>query len=71
MDFPHWHFADFAFNISDFSHHSLTILAQTFDDVDIIGDMEKAWEKFVETGQCWALLIGVFVGYAFKGLTNY
>lgn len=68
MDFFHWHLLDFA---SNFDFHSLTVLAQTFDDVDIIADMEEAWYNFVETGQCWALLIGVFVGYGFKGMTNF
>ena len=68
MDFLDFHFVDFATNI-DF--HGLTVLAQTFDDVDVIADMEEAWANFVETGQCWALLIGVIVGYGFKGLTNY
>ena len=67
----HWHLIDFTVNWSDFSHQSLTILAQTFDDIDIVADMEEAWKNFVETGQCWAVLIGVFVGYGFKSLTNY
>lgn len=71
MDILHLHSIDLAFNWLDFSHHSITILAQTFDDIDIIGDMEEAWHNFVETGQCWALLIGVIVGYGFKGMTNY
>ena len=71
MELLHWHLFDFAFNLGDIPHQSITILAQTFDDVDVIADMEEAWYNFVETGQCWALLIGVIVGYGFKGLTNY
>lgn len=67
----HWHLIDLTINWADFSHQSIIILAQTFDDVDIIADMEEAWHNFVETGQCWALLIGVIVGYGFKGLTSY
>jgi len=55
----------------DYVHLSHHVLAQTFDDVDILADMEDAWYNFVDTGQCWALVIGVVVGYAFKGLTNY
>lgn len=59
----------------DVYHHSLsplvTILAQTFEDVDIIREMEDAWNNFIETGQVWALLIGVFFGYLFKSLTKY
>ncbi len=71
MDILHLHFTDLAFNLGDFSFHDLTILAQTFDDVDIMADMEEAWYNFVETGQCWALVIGVIVGYGFKSLTGY
>ena len=73
MDFFHFHldFATLFSYHSDFSLQFLTILAQTFDNIDIMQDMEEAWHNFVETGQCWALLIGVIVGYGFKGLTNY
>ena len=59
----------------DFYHHSVlplaTILAQVIEDPDIIGQMQDAWNNFIETGQVWALLIGVFFGYLFKGLTSY
>ena len=55
----------------DYVHLSHHVLAQTFDDVDILADIEDAWYNFVDTGQCWALVIGVVVGYGFKGLTNY
>ncbi len=73
MDFFDFHLLDSvaSFDLSSFDFHSITLLAQNFDDVDIIADMEEAWGNFVETGQCWALLIGVVVGYGFKGLTSY
>lgn len=71
MELFHFDLTNLFFNWSDFSNHSITILAQTFDDVDIMADMEEAWQNFVATGQCWALLIGVIVGYGFKGMTNY
>lgn len=61
--------------ILDFSHHSLsslvTVLAQAIEDPDILGQMQDAWNNFIETGQVWALLIGVFFGYLFKSLTGY
>ncbi len=47
------------------------LLAQTLDSVDILADMESAWINFVETGQVWALIIGMFIGYVFKGFTTY
>lgn len=51
--------------------HIHPVLAQTFDNVDVLGDMQVAWTNFVETGQVWALLVGVFIGYVFKGFTSY
>ncbi len=51
--------------------HEITILAQTIEDPDVIGQMEDAWYHFVDSGQVWALLIGLLIGYSFKGLTSY
>jgi hypothetical protein len=47
------------------------ILAQMVEDPDVLGQMQKAWNNFVETGQVWALLIGIFIGYMFRSLTSY
>jgi len=47
-----------------------TILAQQFDQ-DILGDMNGAFGRFVESGQIWAMLIGFVIGYIFKSLTSY
>ena len=58
----------------DFYHHSLltiATLAQAIEDPDIIGQMQAAWDNFIESGQVWALVIGVFFGYLFKSLTSY
>jgi hypothetical protein len=46
------------------------VLAQQFDQ-DILGDMGKLWSTFIESGQVWALLIGVVVGYFIRSLTAY
>lgn len=57
-------------HLATFSVHDLIdrtiILAQQIEDPDIMGQMEDAWNNFVETGQVWALLIGVFVGATFR-----
>lgn len=45
------------------------VLAQSVPDVDILRDITNAWNNFVKTGQIWALLIGMFFGYLFRGLT--
>lgn len=43
------------------------ILAITIEDPDILGQIQDAWFNFIDSGQVWALLIGMFFGYTFKG----
>lgn len=66
------HLIDGTINLTfDPSNSNTTILAQTIEDVDVIAQMEDAWYNFIDSGQVWALLIGLFIGYSFKGLTSY
>ena len=57
--------------IADIDHSQIipqiTILAQMIEDPDIIGQIQDAWFNFIDSGQAWALGIGVFFGYTFKG----
>ena len=46
------------------------VIAQYFDQ-DILGDLGNAMSQFVESGQVWALLIGIVLGYLIRGLTTY
>ncbi|MBF2056929.1 MAG: hypothetical protein IGQ45_06840 [Cyanobacterium sp. T60_A2020_053] len=48
----------------------LDLLAQ-IEDPDILGQMTTAWNNFIESGQVWALLIGLFLGYLFAGFTKF
>ncbi|MBD2514262.1 hypothetical protein H6G93_04430 [Nostoc sp. FACHB-973] len=48
-----------------------TVLAQTITDPDLMGQMQKAWNHFIQTGQVWALLIGLVIGYIIRNLTSY
>lgn len=58
------------FNIADLhSHINMDLLAQQYKQ-DIMGDVGKGWNNFVKTGQIWALIIGVAVGYLFRSITN-
>ena len=76
IDLPTW-----AANVSHTSNllHSLhwhvsddwIVLAQQFKETDITGDVGKTWNQFVRTGQVWALLIGLVVGYLARALTSY
>ncbi|MCC0175652.1 hypothetical protein I4641_01485 [Waterburya agarophytonicola K14] len=47
-----------------------SLLAQQIEDPDILGQIQDAWWNFIDSGQVWALLIGVFFGYTFKGFTG-
>ena len=47
-----------------------SLLAQQIEDPDILGEMQDAWYNFIDSGQVWALLIGAFFGYTFKGFTG-
>ncbi len=59
------------FNIADLhSHTNMDLLAQQYKPTDITGDVGKGWSNFVKTGQIWALIIGVAVGYLFRSITN-
>ncbi|MBD2409223.1 hypothetical protein FACHB389_15850 [Nostoc calcicola FACHB-389] len=50
---------------------NLTVLAQTITDPDLMGQMQKSWNHFIQTGQVWALLIGLVIGYIIRNLTSY
>ncbi|MEH2066104.1 MAG: hypothetical protein V7K50_28230 [Nostoc sp.] len=50
---------------------NLTALAQTITDPNVLGQIEKAWNHFIQTGQVWALLIGLVIGYMIRNLTSY
>jgi hypothetical protein len=47
------------------------VLAQQFKEPDIPGDVSKAFNHFVKTGQIWAFLIGIVLGYLVKTFTSY
>lgn len=44
------------------------IIAQQVNDPDIMGQIAHHWKHFVSTGQIWALLIGLVIGFAFRGI---
>jgi hypothetical protein len=47
------------------------MLGQTITDPNVMGQMQKAWNHFIQTGQVWALLIGLVIGYIIRNLTSY
>ncbi len=40
-------------------------------EVDLGGDVQKSFDNFVKTGQVWAFLIGIILGYLVKTFTTY
>ncbi|NEP05600.1 MAG: hypothetical protein F6K25_25025 [Okeania sp. SIO2G4] len=58
-------------NILDFlglkTLYSWPILAQQVD-VNLWSDVQKAWSNFIECGQVWALLVGLFIGWMVKSI---
>ncbi|MCX7595114.1 MAG: hypothetical protein N2235_15415 [Fischerella sp.] len=50
---------------------SWMVLAQSITDPNIIGQMQKAFTHFVQSGQALALLIGLGIGYMIRNLTSY
>ncbi len=51
--------------------HDWVVLAQQFKETDIGGDVGRAWSHFVKTGQVWAFLVGLILGYMARALTTY
>ncbi|HBB31649.1 MAG TPA: hypothetical protein DDZ80_19165 [Cyanobacteria bacterium UBA8803] len=47
------------------------VLAQQVNDPDVLGRMQRAFKNFIDSGQVWALLIGLVAGYVFRGMTSY
>lgn len=47
----------------------LTLIAQTIHNADLLGNVQKSFSHFIESGQAWALLIGLVIGYIIRGLT--
>lgn len=50
-------------------NHESYVVAQSFDQ-DVLGDIKDGFTNFVETGQVWALLFGLILGFVIRGLTR-
>jgi len=66
-------FSSIDFSSLNLAHFHLdwnTFFAQQFKQ-NIMKDLANGWNNFVKTGQIWALLIGVTLGYLFKSVTTF
>ena len=63
MDGTHLH------NYFELGTHGL-ILAQQFQNVDLMANVQNAWTDFLKTGKAGALAIGLVMGYTIRGVTS-
>ncbi len=59
---------DLAANLNVGSHG--LILAQQFQNVDLIANMQNGWTDFLQTGKAGALAVGLVLGYTIRGITR-
>ncbi|MFQ4142064.1 hypothetical protein [Chlorogloeopsis sp. ULAP02] len=64
-------FSDMASQLTGHLPIDWAVLAQNITDPDILGQMQRAFTHFLKTGQAWALLIGLAIGYMIRSLTSY
>jgi len=64
-------FNDSIFQLLGYLPVNWTVVAQQITDPDVLGQIQKAFSHFVQTGQVWALLIGLCIGYMIRNLTTY
>jgi hypothetical protein len=46
------------------------VLAQQFQNVDILGNIQNGWTDFLQTGKAGTLAIGLVMGYMIRGVTR-
>lgn len=54
----------------DWLHLDWSLLAQQFE-TDVFAGARRAFNNFIQSGQVWALLIGMLLGYILRGITTY
>jgi hypothetical protein len=56
-------------NNLDITTHGL-VLAQQFQNVDILGNMQTGWTDFLQSGKAGTFTIGLVLGYVVRGITR-
>jgi hypothetical protein len=49
----------------------VTVIGAIDKNVDVLAQMQDAFNHFIQTGQVWALLVGLVLGYIFRSFTAY
>ncbi|HIK27786.1 MAG TPA: hypothetical protein IGR89_06890 [Oscillatoriaceae cyanobacterium M7585_C2015_266] len=45
------------------------VLAQQVSQTTLFSDVQKFWNNFIQSGQIWALIIGIVIGYGIRNIT--
>jgi hypothetical protein len=53
------------------TQYLITVMAKIDKEVDVLAQMQDAYNNFIESGQVWALLIGLMLGYIFRSFTGF
>jgi hypothetical protein len=53
----------------DLTTHGL-VLAQQFQNVDILGNIQNGWTDFLKTGKAASFVVGLVLGYMIRGITR-
>ncbi|WP_310485599.1 hypothetical protein [Chamaesiphon sp. VAR_48_metabat_403] len=53
----------------DLTNHGL-VLAQQFQNTDLMGNMQTGWTDFLQSGKAGVLAIGLVMGYMIRGITR-
>jgi hypothetical protein len=46
------------------------VLAEQFQNTDILGNIQTGWTDFLQTGKAGTLAIGLVMGYMIRGITR-
>jgi hypothetical protein len=46
------------------------VLAQQFQNIDVVANMSNGWNDFLQTGKAGALAVGLVIGYMIRGVTR-
>jgi|GEM_PF-3598237 len=46
------------------------VLAQQFQNTDLLGNIQSGWTDFLQTGKAGTLAIGLVLGYMIRGITR-
>lgn len=70
IDFGNLDFGSLNLNHLHLDWQTLAQNSQQFNQ-DVTKDLAGGWNNFVRSGQIWALLIGLTLGYLFKSITSF